>query len=210
MATSDVSIINSALIKIGEATITSTGQSNKAARIAKVQYPIKRDELLRMYRWNFAMARAILAPESTAPEFGFSYKFLVPTDCVEVVGLFDDNEPQQNYTSSRTPFKVEGKYILADDDTLYVFYRKSVTDPTQFDAQFVEVLAWSLALDLAYDLTLDETTVARCDKGLEKAIKAAKVSNAIEGTPEMIQASEWLDSRFDTDPSNLRLGPVFF
>lgn len=209
MASSEVEIVNSALIKIGERTITSFDDVNrKAARVSARQYPIRRDAMIRRYRWNFAMTRASLAPESPGPAFGFQNRFMLPADCIRLIGLFDDSEPLQNYTSSTKPHKVEGGFVHADGTELLVFYLKKETDVGQFDPLFAEVLAVDLAMDLAYNLStgLDKLKDLRID--FNDLIAQAKRTDAIEGSPEIIVASDWIDSRdIDVPP---RIGPVIW
>lgn len=64
MASSDVAICNSALIKLGVAEITSLSQNVKRAQLCDEQYPKVRDELLRNHVWNFAIKRKVLALDS--------------------------------------------------------------------------------------------------------------------------------------------------
>lgn len=209
MATSEVQIANSALTKIGERKIVSFDDDSKAARACAAQYPIARDALLRRYRWNFAKERVQLAPENGAPAFGFEKKFLQPADCLHVIGIYDEGEPQNNYTSSRIPWKVEGRYILCDENPLPIFYIKKVTDPTQFDPLFSEALAWSLALDLAYDLTSGPDYIVRAQDKLTEVTQAAKKANAFEGTPETFIAGEWVDAHAGYTGSQFRPGPIW-
>lgn len=206
MATSEVEIVNSALVKIGEETIVSLTENRRQARLANRQYPLKRDELLRSYRWNFAIRRTTLAPDATAPEFGFEKRFLLPFNALRVIGLYDEAELDRNYTASKKPWKVEGRFILANTDTLRIFYIEQVADVNQFDPLFTETLAWLLARDLAYALSTGPQLVQQADAGYQETLRTAKRSDAIEGTPEVLESSEWLDSRYTPGP--LRIGPV--
>lgn len=196
MATSEVEIVNSALVKIGEAPVVSLTEDREQARVASRQYPLKRDELLRRYRWNFAIKRATLAPDATKPAFGYQNRFLMPSTCLRVIGLYDDAELKRNYTATRKSWKVEGRYILSDTDVLRIFYLDRITDPTQFDPMFVEALAWLLAYDIAYALSSGPALIDRALRGFSETIKDAKRADAVEGTPEHIEASEWTDSRW--------------
>ncbi len=216
MAESEVAIVNSALIKIGESPIVSLTQDTEAARVANRQYPIKRDELLRSYRWNFAIKRATLALDSVAPAFGFTHQFVLPDDNIRVIGIYDDTQPLQNYTSSRIQWKMESVEIsganqlrlLTTDSVSQVFYLAQITDVGLFDAQFAEALSLSLAVDLAYFLSTGDSRLAGIEARFTEVIRQAKLSDAIEGKPEVIEASDWVDSRY-TDPLiNSRIGPV--
>ncbi len=209
MANSETEIINSALAKIGEEGIATPGQNTAAARVSARQYPLIRDALIRRYRWNFAIKRVTLAPEAAQPAFGFTNQFLVPSDSLRILGIFDENELQQNYTASRIPYKVEGNKILADDDTLPIFYLAQITDVGLFDALYAEALAWFLAIDLSYPLTTVRKLREDAVVGFKEAILAAKRADAIEGSPEVIESSEWLDSR-SAGFTPFRPGPIVF
>jgi len=195
MANSEVEVVNSALIKIGEQTINSLNDDRQQAVIAKSQYPLKRDELLRRYRWNFAVKRATLAPLADDPPFGFSKQFQLPDDALQIIGLYDANQPDRNYTSGNDQWKVEGTKILANLDSLAIFYIKKVTNPIEFDSIFSETLSWLLASDLAFNLTASADLVQLMNQGFREELRRARMSDAVEGTPEVLTASEWLDSR---------------
>ncbi len=207
MATSKTEIQNSALVKIGEATIASDVQVGKAAATLKRQYPIQRRALIRRYRWNFAIERVSLAPEAAKPAFGFDNKFLLPPLCLRMIGLYDENEPQRNYTSSKDAFKVEGRFVHANGDEIKIFYLEDKTNTTLFDPLFDEALAWTLAADVAFDLSSGTDVVKMARDGLALIIKEAKRADAIEGTPEIIQISEWVDSRHQVR-GPFRAGPI--
>ena len=207
MATSKTEIQNSALVKIGEATIASDAQAGKAAATLKRQYPIQRRALIRRYRWNFAVVRVSLAPEGAAPAFGFQNRFLLPPLCVRVLGLYDPGEPLRNYTSSKDPFKVEGRFIHAEGTEIKIFYLSDITNTTLFDPMFDEALAWLLAADLAFDISSGLDIVKMAREGFALAMKDAKRADAIEGTPEIIQVSEWVDSRQQLR-GPFRAGPI--
>ena len=67
MATSNVSIANLALQKLGAASIVALNSSPGSAADMNACFESIRDDELRKYRWKFAIRRAILAPHSTAP-----------------------------------------------------------------------------------------------------------------------------------------------
>ena len=193
---SETALVNSALVKIGEDRITSlSADTSRRAVIANQQYPIVRDALLCRHRWNFALARATLAQDATAPEFGFTYRYALPDDFLHFVGLYDENESAANYTATETIHKVEGQYVLLDEVEAQCVYIQRVTNTTLFHPLFGEALAWALAADLAYHLSQGPGNANRCNAVFEKKLKEAKIAGAFQGTPEIIEASSWVDSR---------------
>jgi hypothetical protein len=189
-----LAIVNSALAKVHEDPISSLDEDRRAANIAAIQYPIHRDKLLRLYQWRFATARAVLAPDAAAPEFGMAYKFLLPTDCLKVIGVYDKRDAYRdiNYTSGSLVYKVEGRYLLANTNPIYLYYTKRVTDPTQFDSMFSEALAWSLAVDFALSLSNSQTRAELARAELREVIRQARLASAIEASPEVLRGGTWL------------------
>lgn len=194
MALAPVDIVNSALAKVGEDPITSLDEDRHAARVARTQYPLHRDKLLRLYNWRFAMRRAVLAPLAGAPEFGFRYKFLLPADCLRVVGLYSELDPNrfQSYTTGRLAWKVEGRHLLVNENTARIYYVAQVTDPGQFDSLFVEALAWSLVIDFALSIANSPTRAEQARAEFQNMIRVARMASAIENSPEVITGGTWL------------------
>jgi len=210
MSFSQVEIANGALTHCGEPSVTSLNQEGKAARLLKRNYDLVLKRVLTKYRWNFAKRRAELAADPTAPEFGFTHKHQVPSDFLQLIGLYDGQESQRNYSSSDTVYKVEGQYILCDMTPLKIFYIANITDPSQYDPAFVAVLEYYLATKIFYDLTKGTDRYTALVRERELAVREAKFSNAIQNTPEVVVASDWIDSRFEHGGGMgyYRIGPV--
>jgi len=208
MALSEVEICNSALVKCGEERISSLDDPGKAARTCKRQYPLKRDQLLEDYNWTFAIARAELAPDATPPAFGFDARFLLPHDCLRFLGLFDENAGPTNYSGTNIAHKIEGRYLLFSDTVAPIFYIKKVTNVQEFSPSFVEALATLLAADICYDLSGGAKRAAELERQLDRTIRRAKFTQAIQGSPEVIEASEWMDARRQGGVLPPRIGPV--
>lgn len=199
MAASSVEIVNSALHLLKEDSIISLDDNRLAARLASTEYDAQRKRLIRSYRWKFATARAVLAPEAAAPLFGFSYQFLLPADCLRFVGVYDGNtlDSQRNYTGADIVHKIEGRYVLCDVNPLRVFYLRDVTNPVEMDAIFVEALAALLAVKLAIPLTNDTDKYKLAKDVYAEALVEARRTSAMEGTPEILMADDWITSRFN-------------
>lgn len=190
---SQIGIINSALIKIGESPL-STNDGSRRAVFAFSQYDPERQVLLRSYPWNFARKRATLAASLSAPLFGFSKQFELPNDCLQFRGLFDEAEPLQNITTGRAAYAVEGRHLFTNTEAASIYYTADITDASVFDPNFADALTWKLASTLAYSLTTGVQAAQLAAEGFQRAIRQARVANAIETQPEVIQASEWVDS----------------
>jgi hypothetical protein len=184
---SEVDICNLALNKIGQNTIISLTEDSKAARICNLFYADTRDSLLRQHPWNFAVKRVELAKLTTTPVFGFDNEFQLPSDCLRVM-----------YTNLQFPqdkFRIEGKKLLADSDSIKVEYISRVEDTTQFDALFVDALWMSLAARISYNISDNNTLVNFLDNKVKEVIRHAKSIDGQEGIPYPIAADDWLNSR---------------
>jgi hypothetical protein len=198
---SAVQIANSALTKLGESRIISIDDDVKPAREIKAIYDLRRDALLRSYNWNFAMKRVSLPALSTAPEWGYSLQYQLPSDCLRPVQVGDVwyIPGLQDFMGGpdEEPFKIEGQAILTNmGSQLKLRYIRRVTNSGEFDAMFTEAFACDLACNVAEALT--QSTQKREFALIEKrdAIKMALRSNAIELPPNHIADDSWVAARF--------------
>lgn len=204
---SQVEIINNALVEIGEATITSVNQATRAARAANRVWDNVRRGMLKRYRWNFAKGRVTLAPDVDKPAFGYTNQFTVPDDFIQLIGIYDANEDQRQLTTTKQAYAHEGQKILWDGTALSIVYVKDITDTALFDPAFEDALVYKLAMRLAYDLSTGTGKLEDINAKFSESIRHAKFAHAIENSPEVIQASEWLDSRA-SGRGPFRAGPI--
>lgn len=183
---SQTDICNLALLKLGEETIMDLNENSKSATVCRLFYADTRDSLLRSHPWNFAIKRVQLAKLLTTPVYGYDSEFQLPSDCLRVMytDLLAGNE-----------FRIEGKKLLANTDSINIEYVSRVEDTTQFDALFVDALWTLLASRIAYNIS-DNNTLSQSLKEMSDAsILQAKSINGQEGIPYPIQADEWLNVR---------------
>jgi hypothetical protein len=198
---SAVDIANSALTKLGESRIISLLDDTKPAREINAIFALRRDSMLRAYNWNFAMERTTLPALSTAPSWGYSIAYQLPSDCLRVVqvndiwhipGLMDfiggpDDEP----------YKIEGRTIVSDIAApLKLRYIKRNVNYGEYDATFVEVLAIDLAFHTCTAITGSGTEKDSLRQDKRDALKEAVRANAIELPPQLIGDDSWIAARF--------------
>lgn len=187
MAQTVIDICNSALQRVGAASILSLLDNSPEARACGIAYDSNRRDELRRHRWNFAIARAVLAPDATAPAFDYTYAFTLPSDCLRVlrpptVGL---------------DWQIEGRKILTNDsNVLYLKYIRDVEDATQFDASFYNVVAAALAIDICQRLTQSNQKMSLLEQDYKDAVIAARRVNAFESGPEGAVDDDWWVARY--------------
>ncbi len=185
MSVSDVSIVNSALAKLGADRIVSLDDDTKTARMAKEQYSKNLEALLRSHPWNFAIVRENLALLSDTPAFGFSIQYQLPTKCVRVLEI-DANE---------CPWQIEGRVLVTDAAGVGIVYISKDVTPGMFDPLFAEVLSLQIAVDLCYGITQSNTLRESLKDDLKLRLREARSFDAQEGGIRQVSANQWLQAR---------------
>lgn len=186
---SQVGIVNLALTQIGSARIASMTEDSEQARKANAVYDLIRDEVMAAHPWNFAIYRDSLAVLDDTPEFDYDYQFLLPSDCLRVLGT----------DTAEDDFKVAGPNILYNDDSINIKYIKRITDTTKYSPGFNMALAGRLAAELAYPIADSRTLSEEMFKMYLDKLKIAKSQDAQEGYPgyqdDHADSNDWLDIR---------------
>lgn len=182
---SNVEICNLALQKLGAKAIVSLTEDSKNARECNRAFDVVRRREIRKRRWNFAMSRVTLAPDSASPEFDYDYQFTLPANCLKVIKGIND-----------TDWIVEGRKILTNlTNTLYLRYLKDVTDPNVFDSTFIEVLASALAVQLNGRVTQDKNLKLDLKEDYKTALREAVSANSFEPVPDEQPYDTWVTAR---------------
>jgi len=186
--TSEVKIVNLALLHLGHQEILAFEDQTKEGQLARSTYFSHRDSLLRGFTWNFALKRTTLTQRTVADEeWGYDYAYNKPANCLRVVRIDQDRD---------VAWAVEGQSIVTDlPPPLKIKYIRSDVAVGHYDAFFVQALAAKLAAFWAEPLgkasTLQETMAKLFAQVLGEAVSV----DSVEKTPEVIDASEWLLSR---------------
>ena len=182
MAQSVVDICNSALQRVGAASILSITDNSPEARACAIAYDSNRRDELRKHSWNFAMSRAVLSPDATAPAFDYKYQFTLPPDCLRVI----------RPATPDCDWAIEGRKILTNDsNTLYLRYVADVQDTSLFDSSFYNVVSAAMAIDICERLTQSNTKNSRLGQDYKDAVTMAKRVDAFESGPEDAPDDDW-------------------
>lgn len=195
MATSIVSICNTALDLLGSDTITSLADDSKPARFCARNYERVRDAVLRAYPWNCALARASLAGLAETPAWGYANQFQLPEGpepafCLRLLSINGESDFGLTY-------KIEGRKILSDEAApLEILYIARIEDPALFDALLIDAIAARLALDAAYPLAGSVSLAQAMSSAYGEKLAEARQVDAQEGSPDAFITGDWLESRF--------------
>jgi hypothetical protein len=195
MSTQSVTgIANRALQLLGAGSILNLTDNTPEARECTRAYDACRRAELRKHVWNFAIARAALAPDALAPAFGYTYQFSLPVDCVRVLLPAD----------AGLDWKMEGRKLLTNDaaspygtattsseTVLNLAYITDVTDPTVFDPLFCEALSAAMAAAMCERLTQSNQKEAAARAAYKDAMDEAKHADALENLPAEAPDDGW-------------------
>jgi hypothetical protein len=184
MAASEVAICNSALSKVGADRIVSLTEDSRAGKLCNEQYEKIKKMLLRAHPWNFAIKRVALAASVTAPAFGYTYSFPVPSDFIRALHV---NEDDYEWIK-------EGSNIVTDESTCELLYIADVP-VGMFDASFDEVFALKLAHDLCGDITSSPTLKRDLFAEFTQALREARTFDAQEGFVAQVKTRTFLNAR---------------
>jgi len=191
---STVDICNGALNQLGATTILSLTEDSKNARLCNSRYTQVRDGLFRTHPWNCLQKRIELAADTTAPAWGFSYAYTLPADCLRLLRILD-------YDSN---YKVEGRKILSNTSSMKILYIGRITDPNEYDELLRETLSASLAADIAFAVTSNNTTANNMYNLFQDKLRDARFVDSTEGQnidqdlgmSDQIDAGTFINSRF--------------
>ena len=189
-----VDICNGALNQLGATTILSLTEDSKNARLCNSRYTQVRDALFRTHPWNCLQKRIQIAADSTAPAWGFTYAYTLPADCLRLLKILD-------YDSN---YKVEGRKVLSNTETMKILYVARVTDPNEYDELLRETLSASLSADIAFAVTSNNTTSQNMYQLYQEKLKDARFVDSTEGQnvdqdlgmADVIDAGTFINSRF--------------
>nr|BAR32404.1 tail tubular protein A [uncultured Mediterranean phage uvMED] len=190
-----IEICNSALNQLGASAITSLSENSKNGRLCNARYNTVRDAVFRAHPWNCLTKRITLAADTTAPDWGYTHAFTLPSDCLRVLGI---NAYDTNY-------KIEGRKILSTESAIKLVYISQVTDPNEMDVLLRETISAALAADMGFSITANLQTAKVFNEKYQLKLSEARHTDASEGgyntdqslgPTDQVQADEFINSRY--------------
>ena len=189
-----VGICNGALNQLGATTILSLTEDSKNARLCNSRYDQVRDALFRTHPWNCLQKRIELALDASAPTWGFKYSYTLPADCLRLLRILDYD----------TNYKVEGRKVLSNSETMKILYVSRVTDPNEYDELLRETISASLGADIAFGVTSNNQTAKNMYELFKDKLRDARFVDSTEGQnveqdlgmTDVIDAGTFINSRF--------------
>lgn len=203
MASSVVAICNLGLIRVGHdraIQALAPDETSKAANLCAMLYEPMRDKVLRAFAWPFANRYTTLNLVETSPNTDWGYSYRWPSDCIRPLKIatsggriFDMLNPAPYEIGSDTT----GKLIFTDQASAVLKYTVRFTDPSLFDADFVDTMGWLMAYELASPMARGDFPAMR-ERALKEylaALSRAEATAANEGEADPMQDAEHIRAR---------------
>ena len=196
---SEVQIARLALQHLGDRyDITSLDEASPEAEQVKLVFDNVRDMVLREHPWKFARKYATPAQLTGVVPGNWDYMFTYPSDALRIIRIVNplgDNQPPIRFETARNSADVHT--ILCNESEPTIEYTKQVTDPQQFDPQFVTALAYRIAQYIAMPITGDRSIMSDMKTLADIEIGKAQATDANEGF-EAVRPAEatWITARY--------------
>lgn len=190
-----IDIWNHALDLLREQPLAAVTDDDAVAQWLTRNYAQQRDYLLgNTYLWKFAVSRETLAADPTAPAWGWSTRYLIPTDALRII------PPTNNgaWDGTPIPFEQEDGYLLCDvTDGLRLRYIVRKTIEGEFTNGFCEVLAARLAARAAHWMTGKQSMAQELKQGYLGTLNEVKQVEAVQVAAEHYYDTAILSERID-------------
>ena len=187
-----VNMCNSALNLLGASTIANLTDDTKNARLCNQRYEPVRNRVFRSHAWNCLHKRVQLAQNTTAPIVEYDHAYALPSDCLRVLKIHNGTTDS---IASALDYKLEGRNIVTDIDTVFVIYIALDTDPNNYDTYLRESISHQLAADLAYAITNNATLANQYMTRADERLREARFIDATENSLGTIESSEFTNAK---------------
>lgn len=179
-----IAIVNAALIRLGARPLESLDDDCEEARVVRARLGDVVDAVLRDHHWNCAIGRTGLARLAEVPPGTRPFAFALPADCLRVLDLADGTPPQ-----------VEGRMLLSDKPEATIRYVRRI-ELGLVDSQLGEAIAAKLAAAIAFRVTGNNRSAQQdAAQDYQQLLQQARLRDAQEGAPTIIDHSDWIDAR---------------
>ncbi len=190
-AITEIDIYNMALARIGEKTIVSK-TDNSAAVVCAFFYPHVIDQVLREFKWSFAITRQLLADidDDYYSEYAYNYRLPSSPYCIRVIDVFS---PDSGESYGNEPWQIEGRMLLSDLNPLGLKYVCRPSDPQDFDPLFVEAVVLCLASKIVMGIRNDATVEASMLQQYLYIINEARMIDGAVSKNYKNETKSWTD-----------------
>ena len=198
--TNQTDICNLGLDLLSAGTVNDTENPTTATEsLLNRWYDQCRRKILREHPWNFAVKRQLLSASATDPAFGWGKAFPVPADFIRLLQV----ESDEGQIISSTQYQVENvngvRCILMNTEasSLRLVYIYDITNVNMFDPMFIDLLAYEIALSIAFKVTESNTNIDRISQLHRMRGALARSIDSQERPPTRREESNNLNARLN-------------
>jgi hypothetical protein len=200
MTTSRLQLYQIAARAVGERSVDSLTESSETRRLLDEVWSQGNGAVrywLEQGYWDFATRAVKLDPSSDVTmDFGYSEAFEKPSDFVRLDMISAD----ERFSYPLTDFEIEGNYIFADVDPLYLRF---ISDDADFGGDFSkwpETFTMWAGHDLGYralsSRLKNDTDDERLQKKVKRLLVDARSKDAQQAPPRFPPPSSWEQARY--------------
>lgn len=181
----EVTISNSALLKVGAQQISSFDDNTRSSNTCQALFYVIRDKVQRSAPWRFCLQqRQFMIPSGSAPLFNYTSAYDLTSDILRPWQVDVDEWTEMN-----------GQVFCNKSDGINVLAIVRNENSQSWDAQFAEAMAWAMAREIALSLVQSLPMAQEMEKGYDKEIALARSTNAVVGTSQTLIADTWSKAR---------------
>lgn len=150
MAT-DISICSTALLLLGEDSISAFNDNVSRAKICGAIYPDYIKSLLSSYPWKFTLKKQQLSRLTITPKNKWKYAYQLPSDLLVLRAVYDNDSAPSHF---KTEYEKFGETIHTDYEEVYIDYQQKVSE-ADFPPYFTDFVKKAMASEVAMAITDD-------------------------------------------------------
>lgn len=206
--TTKLSVYNGALRVLGERKTTLTEQREPRRLLDDVWDDDGVRRCLQMGQWNFAIRSTQMDYDTgIAPPFGRRRVFAKPEDFVRVAGVCSD----EYFRCPLTTYQDNAGFWIDDLDTIFVRYVSADVDYgmdfSKWPPNFTSFVEGWFGLQIKPRLTGNKAEWTQSD--VDKLMRAAKATDAMEEPPGFQPAGNWVRSRHGSRSERTPRGSLY-
>ena len=187
MANSKLSLINNALILIGDVPLTSLTSGTRAQVVATSLYDNIVENELSKFRWGFARKVAQLSLDVAAPIGNeWESKYTLPADMLNLIKL----DPSINYQI------IENKVYCNYSGELFCDYIANIADPADWPIYFAKMIEYALAMDFAPSIRDSDSSMQNNAAAYQNASRMARFTDSQQHPQTPIQDRPFINVRY--------------
>lgn len=180
-----LTIVNRALSRVGQDQLTSLEEGTATANLANAQLRGAIQDVAGLYPWRCMTKRKELAPDTTAPAFGYDYSYPLPPNFARLIKVFTENDEK---------WVREAGAILTDSEKLYIIY---IELPDSTD-NLIPSIQQLITIRMAYNIVVSTTTNTTLANILGNEYASALINAKMDdpaGEEDITEFNGWVDRR---------------